>query len=125
MMKYYSVRMKLDDVICDSNYEKLVFENLNRCKSFCGVYFQVIFWNRDISEKEVSKFIRRNKDGLFKINAKITKRNNYSWFLIDSDEKDISRYRFKWNGDILTGLVRYIELLKNAKGMMGESSNRR
>ena len=124
-MKYYSVRIKLDDVIVDSDYEKLVFENLNRCKIFCGVYFQVIFWNRDISEKEVSKFIKRNKDKLFEINAKITKRANYSWFLIDPDGNDISRYRFKWNGDILTGLVKYIDLLKNAKGLMNESSNRR
>tara|TARA_R100001082_G_scaffold83211_1_gene49957 strand:+ start:271 stop:645 length:375 start_codon:yes stop_codon:yes gene_type:complete len=124
-MKYYSVRIKLDDVIFDSDYEKLVFENLNRCKSFCGVYFQVIFWNRDVSEKKVSEFIKRNKDILFKINAKITKKINYSWFLIDPDGNDISRYRFKWNGDILTGLVRYIDLLKNAKGLMNESSNRR
>ena len=95
-MKYYSVRIKLDDVIFDSDYEKLVFENLNRCKSFCGVYFQVIFWNRDVSEKKVSEFIKRNKDILFKINAKITKRDSdfrfkiYTGFKYVILEKELS-----------------------------------
>ena len=33
MMKYYSIRMKLDEVIKDRDIEQTIMENINRCNN--------------------------------------------------------------------------------------------
>ena len=54
------------------------------------------------------------------MNTKITIENSYSWFLIsDGIPNDKVKWRFRWNGDVLQGLVKYMEILKfcNRKGV--------
>ena len=44
-------------------------------------------------------------------NTPITKKFENCWFLIDSMEIDKSSWRYKWDGDIVSGIVKYFQLL--------------
>jgi hypothetical protein len=111
MMNYFSIRIKLDDVIKDLKFEKKVIENIRYARKITGKKFRVIFWNQNLTEKQCKKFVERNEKILFEMTTKITKRFEYSWFLIKSDG-DKSRWRYKSDEDILKGIASYIKLMK-------------
>ena len=111
MTIYYSLRLKLDDIIIDRDFEIKVLENIRYCRKIVGKQFRVIFWNENLTEKQCKKFVERNEKILFEITTKITKRFEYSWFLIKSDG-DKSRWRYKSDEDILKGIASYVQLMK-------------
>ena len=114
MMKYYSIRMKLDDVIKDRDIEQTIMENINRCNNIVGRFFKVIFWHENLSKKDCKEFVERNEKLLFAVNTKITKEKSDVWFLIDStNEKSYGRYRF--DGDILNGISQYLKIINHIK----------
>ena len=117
MNKFNSLRLNLDEIIINEDFELLVLENIRRASKLTGKSFKVIFWYEDMSEKEIKKFIKRNENLLFEINSRITKNNNYAWFTIDSTGRDKSSRRYSWQGDILQGIVKYIEMIKCVKPM--------
>jgi len=120
MMKYYSIGMNLEDVIKDKDTEQLILENIRRCSNIVGKVFRVVFWHENLSEKECKDFIKRNEKLLFKVNTKITKDFKNVWFIIDSkNEKSSGRYRYE--GDILKGIVQYLEIIKHIKKRDGET----
>ena len=110
---FLSIRMKLDDVIKDIELEKQILENIRYCRRIVGKEFKIIFWNKNVSEENIKKFIKRNDGILFEINTKITKEFNLAWFLIGDDDK--SRYRYLFTGDILGGIANYLKLVKVLK----------
>jgi len=110
-MKYFSLRMKLDNVIKDKDFEQKVLENIRYCRKLIGKEFRVIFWNQNLSEKECEDFVKRNEKLLFEVHTKITKRFEYSWFLIES-EGDKSSWRYKSDGGILKGITSYTKIMK-------------
>ena len=57
---FLSIRMKLDNVMKDIKSEKQIIENIRYCRRIVGKEFKVIFWNKNISEKNVKEFIKRN-----------------------------------------------------------------
>ena len=114
MMKYYSIRMKLDEVIKDRDIEQTIMENINRCNNIVGRFFKVIFWHENLSKKDCKEFVERNEKLLFAVNTKITKEKSDVWFLIDStNEKSYGRYRF--DGDILNGISQYLKIINHIK----------
>ena len=122
------IRIKLDDVVKNKKTEQLIMENLRRCRYFAGKNFGLILWNEKLEEKKVKDFFKRHQELLFLLNTKITKKFNRVWFLIDDDfSNDESKYRYKWNGSILEGLVKYNEMINhmNHREKNDESSNRR
>ena len=119
----YSLRMKLNDVI--GNEEKVILENIRRCKQFSGKVFKVIFRNDGLSSEECEKFVIRNEKMLFEISTQITSRNSSfdsCWFLIDFNGSDKCTRRYSFKGDILTGIVEYIKMIKHLKGKENEES---
>ena len=114
MIKYYSMRMKLDDVIKDRDIEQTIMENINRCNNIVGRFFKVVFWHENLSKKDCKEFVERNEKLLFAVNTKITKEKTDVWFLIDSEnEKSYGRYRF--DGDILNGISQYLKIINHIK----------
>ena len=114
MMKYYSIRMKLDDVIKDRDIEQTIMENINRCNNIVGRFFKVIFWHENLSKKDCKEFVERNEKLLFAVNTKITKQKTDAWFNIDSTNENInSRYRYE--GDILDGIAQYLKIINHIK----------
>ena len=111
-MKYFSLRMKLDDIVKDKDFEQQVLENLRYARKITGKQFRVIFWNENLTENDCKEFIKRNTHHLFQINTKITKQFRYSWFLIQSDG-DKSEWRYKSGGTILDGIVSYLKVVKH------------
>ena len=119
MMKYYSIRMKLDDVVKDIDEEQIILENVRRCSKLVGKMFRVIFWHVNLTEQNCKDFVKRNEHLLFEVNTKITKRFEPAWFLINSrNEKSQARYRY--DGDILKGIVQYLEIINHMKKRDGE-----
>ena len=116
MMKYYSIGMKLNDVIKDKDTEQIVLENIRRCSKLVGKLFKVVFWHVNLTEQECKEFVKRNEHLLFEVNTQITKMAVPVWFAID-DDKD-SRYRY--DGDILTGISQYIKIINHIKKRDGE-----
>ena len=113
-MRYYSLRMKLDDVVKDKDTEQLILENIRRCSNIVRNQFQVVFWHENLTEKECEDFVKRNEKLLFEVNTKITKRFINVWFLINSkNEKSHGRYRFE--GDVLNGIVEYLKIINHIK----------
>ena len=118
-MRYYSIRMKLDDVIKDKDIEQTVLENIRRCSNIVGKMFQVIFWHENLLEEDCKEFVKRNEKLLFEVNTKITKRFEPVWFLINSrNEKSPCRYRYE--GDILDGIVEYLKIIKHIQKRDGK-----
>ena len=114
MIKYYSIRMKLNDVIQNVDREQLILENINRCNSIVGRLFKVIFWHENLSKEECRKFVERNEKLLFAVNTKITKQKTDVWFLINS-ENEKSNWRYKHEGDILSGIPQYLKIINHLK----------
>ena len=111
MMKYYSIGMKLNDVIKDKDTEQVILENIRRCSNIVGKEFKVVFWHVNLTEQNCKDFVKRNEHLLFEVNTKITKIQEDVWFLI-GEGKD-GRYRF--DGDILKGIVQYLEIINHMK----------
>ena len=109
-MRYYSIRMKLDDVIKDKNTEQIILENIRRCSKLVGREFKVIFWHVNLTEQECKDFVKRNEHLLFEVNTKITKVQEDVWFSIDS-KKGSGRYTF--DGDILKGISEYLKIINH------------
>ena len=119
MMRYYSIRMKLDDVVKDKDVEQTILENVRRCSTLVGMEFQVVFWHDNLTEQNCKDFVKRNEHLLFEVNTKITKIFENTWFLIDSEnEKSSCRYRFE--GDILNGISQYLKIIDHMKKRDGE-----
>ena len=112
MMRYYSIRMKLDDVIRDKDVEQTILENVRRCSTLVGMEFQVVFWHVNLTEQECKDFVKRNEHLLFEVNTKITKVQESVWFSIDS-KKGSGRYTF--DGDILQGISQYLKIINHIK----------
>ena len=113
-MRYYSLRMKLNNVIKNKNQEQVILENIRRCSNIVGKLFQIVFWHENLTEEDCKDFVKRNEKLLFEVNTKITKQFENVWFLIDSEnEKSHGRYRF--DGNILEGIVQYLEIIKHMK----------
>ena len=114
-MKYLSLRMKLDEIVKDKDFEQKVLENVRYCRKLVGKQFRVILWNENLSEEECKEFVKRNEHLLFEIHTKITKRFLPVWFLIKSDGEK-SKWRYKSEGNIFKGIASYLELIKHLKG---------
>jgi hypothetical protein len=110
-VKHWSLRIRLEGIINDSKNEQIILENLRRCSRHFGKHFKVIFWHKNVDNKTIKKFVKRNENLLFEINTQITKKFENCWFLIDSMEIDKSSWRYKWDGDIVSGIVKYFQLL--------------
>ena len=118
-MRYYSLRMKLDDVVKDKDVEQIILENVRRCSTLVNKEFQVVFWHEHLTEQNCKDFVKRNEHLLFEVNTKITKRFENTWFLINSrNEKSSGRYRYE--GGILEGIVEYLKIINHIKKRDGE-----
>ena len=114
MMKYYSIGMKLNDVIKNKDTEQTILENIRRCSKLVGILFKVVFWHENLTEKQCKDFVKRNEHLLFEVNTTITKKFEKVWFLIDSENKQ-NAFRYKHNGDILSGISEYIKIISHMK----------
>ena len=119
MMKYYSLEMKLDDVIKDGELELTILENIRRCSKIVGKTFKVIFWHENLSEKKCKDFIERNEHLLFEVHTQLSKEPVDTWFIIYSNsDKNIincrTRYRVE-DDDILSGISRYLKVINHLK----------
>ena len=107
---FLSIRMKLDDVVKDIDFEKKVIENIRYCRRIIGQEFKVIFCNKDLTENEVKDFVKRNNNILFEINTEITKEFKLAWFVIGSEDE--SKHRYLYTGEILEGISNYLKVSK-------------
>ena len=112
MMRYYSIGMKLDDVIKDKDTEQVILENIRRCSNIVGKWFKVVFWHVNLTEQNCKDFVKRNEHLLFEVHTKITKVKEDVWFLISS-KKSGGRYSF--DGDILQGISQYLKIINHIK----------
>jgi hypothetical protein len=110
-MRYYSIGMKLNDVIVDKDTEQIILENIRRCSKLVGRFFKVVFWHENLTEQNCKDFVKRNEHLLFEANTTITKTKEEVWFLIG--EGNNSRYRF--DGDILQGISQYLKIINHIK----------
>ena len=111
MMQYYSIGMKLNDVIKDKDTEQIVLENIRRCSKIVGKTFKVVFWHINLTEQECKDFVKRNEHLLFEVNTTITKRIIPVWFSIGEGKGD----RYRCDGDILTGISQYLKIINHMK----------
>jgi len=120
-----SIRIQLDNIIKDEKFEEEVLNALMKARNITGKQFRVIFWNENLSEKDVKNFVKRNEEILFKMSTQITKKFFYSWFVIGNNG-DKSRWRYHCDGDILSGIDFYIRIIKHmSQRDNNESRNRR
>ena len=110
MIKYYSIGMKLNDVIKNKDTEQVILENIRRCSNIVGKFFKVVLWHENLTEEDCKNFIKRNEKLLFEVNTKITKNKEEVWFSIGDG---VGRYRF--DGDILQGISQYLQIINHMK----------
>ena len=117
-MIYFSIRIKLNDIIKDLDFEQKVLENIRYARKITGKKFRLILWNENLTEKQCEDFVKRNEHLLFEITTKITKRFSYTWFLIKGDGEK-STWRYKSDDGILKGITSYIQLIKHVNKGIG------
>jgi hypothetical protein len=128
MNRFYSVRIDLEEMIKNVNYEISVIEKLYKCKLNAERAFKVIFYYENLNEKDIKEFVKRHEDSLFKLHADITNKDKIAWFCISKKEKPNTKrnLRYYYRGDIMSGLDFYIKLIVNInKRENDESSYRR
>ena len=111
MMKYYSIGIKLNDVIKDKDTEQVVLENIRRCSNIVGKEFKVVFWHVNLTEQNCKDFVKRNEHLLFEVNTKITKIQEDVWFAIG----EWSGGRYRCDSDILQGISEYLKIVNHKK----------
>jgi len=116
MMKYYSIGMKLNDVIKDKDTEQVILENIRRCSKVVGKTFKVVFWHANLTEQNCKDFVKRNEHLLFEVNTTITKTQEKVWFSIGAGKAD----RYTFDGDILQGISQYLKIINHMKKRDGE-----
>ena len=110
-----SLKIKLNDVIRDINFEQKVMENIRYCNNINKNKFKLIFWHEDLDEKEIENFVERNQKILFEVNTEITRNyNKDAWFVIGKNKKANS-WRYSYDGGILEGITEYIKLTQFIK----------
>ena len=109
-LNHLSLGMILDDVVSNKEDEKTIIENIRYCRKHIGKLFKVIFINKNLPESNVKEFFKRNEKVLFELNTKITKHENVVWFMISSYDDKI-KYRYKYKGSILKGIVEYKKMV--------------
>ena len=113
-----SLKISLDEIMEEGlDYERKVMENLFRFSNYVGSqHFKVIFYHSSTDKKEIESFVGRNENILFQINTKITSTNCEAWFTIQrTQEEKLGPYRYKYVGDIMSGLVQYFKIVKHLK----------
>ena len=115
-MRYYSIRMKLEDVIKDKDTEQVILENIRRCSNIVGKRFKVVFWHVNLTEQNCKDFVKRNEHLLFEVNTTITKTKENVWFSIGGGKAN----RYTFDGDILQGISQYIKIINHIKKRDGE-----
>ena len=60
MQHYFSLRLKLDDIIKNEDFEKKVLENIRYCRKLLDKKFRVIFWNENLTENQCSESSNEN-----------------------------------------------------------------
>tara|TARA_Y100000310_G_C19948849_1_gene475903 strand:- start:117 stop:467 length:351 start_codon:yes stop_codon:yes gene_type:complete len=111
-----SIGLKLDDVILDPEFERIVLENIRGCSRTVGILFKVVFRHVNLTEQECKDFVKRNEHLLFEVNTKITKERTDVWFYIG--ESGSGRYTF--DGDILQGISEYLKIINHMKKRDGK-----
>ena len=112
-MHEYSLKIKLNDVIRNINYEQKVMENIRYCNNLSNRKFKLIFWHEDVNKQDIEKFVERNQKILTEVNTEITKNYNHdAWFVID---KNNNGWRYSYDGDIVEGITEYIRLVRHIK----------
>ena len=118
-MDYFlSLKISFDEIITEGlDYERKVMENLFRFSNYIGSkHFKVILFHENLKEKDIKAFVSRNENVLFQINTKITSTNCEAWFTIQrTQEEKLGPYRYKYVGDIMSGLVQYFKIVKHLK----------
>ena len=115
-----SLNIPLQEFI-NSDQERIILENIKRCRRLVGKTFEVNFWYIDIEESEIKKFIDRNEKTLFDINSKISKQPERAWFCINPLKiKTHGQCRYYYEGDLLTGIVQYLKLHKQLEKRKNE-----
>jgi len=116
MKDMFSIRIELDKMLQTDDYEQLVFENLERCKRIVGgPKFKVVFWHKCLDKKTLEKFAIRNKNRLFELNSQITGIKGNAWFLVKSSVEEKSNGRYRYEGDIIMGIVEYLKIINHMK----------
>ena len=107
----FSIRLNLDQIIFDASFEEEVMSKIYDCNKRCIGHFELILWNKNISTENAKAFIDRYDKNL---NIRITKDFSTNvWFLIDTSLDDESTYRYKWNGEILDGVDKYLDIINH------------
>ena len=71
MNKYNSLRLNLNEIIMDRDFEVLVLENIRRCAKLSGKSFKAIFWYQDLTEEEIKDFIKRSLSSFSKDDKRV------------------------------------------------------
>ena len=123
-MDYFlSLKISFDEIITEGlEYERKIMENLFRFSNYIGSkHFKVILFHKNLKEKDIKAFVSRNENVLFQINTKITSTDCQAWFTIQRTKKDkLGPYRYKYVGDIMSGLAQYFKMIKHLKDKENE-----
>ena len=110
--QYRTLNIPLEDFI-NSEDERIILENIRRCSKLIGKSFQVNFWYLNLKEQDIKDFVDRNEKLLFEVNTSIGKQPVRAWFCIKPPGGENSGYcRYYWGGDILSGIIKYLEICK-------------
>ena len=105
-----SLKIKLEDMI---DFEELVMGELGNLKiKFPKLKLNI--WHNGIDENYLNKFIKKYNYPDDEIFANGIYKNNYDFFVIVNDDDNMeypSNWKYKYVGDVLTGIFKFKELL--------------
>jgi hypothetical protein len=110
----FSVRIKLDDFIENVGVEKLMVDKLlDNVDNIRINNMKIVFYNKNISQKNIKEFINRHGRLFLKYTVEFTKEFKKTWFLINTCGDDMSEWRYMTTDNIFSGITSYIKLMKH------------
>ena len=102
MMRYYSIGMKLNDVIKDGDTEQVVLENIKRCSNVVGKEFKVVFWHHNLKKSVINDFVKRKLVNFLHKNPEIRDLIFKKILQAEKDRKELAGIK---NGTLFENLI--------------------
>ena len=107
----------MSDILIGKDSEKIIIDKIRECFNISKYFSLIILNDNDTPNSEINDFLERNDKDLLGFSTIITNEASEvreTWFLVGTDNYKI-QWRYRYEGDIISGLQYYIDILKHIK----------
>ena len=119
-----SIRIKIEDII-SSDSDKIM-NKLTHIYNTDGISFRLRLWHDTITKSELDEFTGIYSNIIDSVSSiEDLNSQSYEYFIIESSYDPCVGWKFKYYGDIIDGINKYIDILNRVNRVENENRNSR